>query len=57
MPEAQENLAVMYVEWRGREARQRARLCVGGHCAGHGGGEAAKGIVAQLEPHLNAARA
>lgn len=57
-PEAQENLAVMYVNGEGVKRDNVLGYAWAAISLESGGGEAAKGIVAQLEPHLNdAARA
>jgi TonB family protein len=56
--EAQENLAVMYVDGEGVKRDNVLGYAWAAIALENGGGEAAKGIVAQLEPHLNpAARA
>ena len=54
-PEAQENLAVMYVNGEGVKRDNVLGYAWASMALENGGGEAAKGIVAQLEPHLNAA--
>ena len=57
-PEAQENLAVMYVNGEGVKRDNVLGYAWAAIAIENGGGEAAKGIVAQLEPHMNdAARA
>ena len=57
-PVAQENLAVMYVNGEGVKRDNVLGYAWASMALENGGGEGAKGIVAQLEPHLNdAARA
>ncbi len=57
-PEAQENLAVMYVNGEGVKRDNVLGYAWAAIALENGGGEAAKGIVAQLGPHLtDAARA
>ena len=53
--EAQENLAVMYVSGEGVKRDNVLGYAWAAIALENGGGEAAKGIVAQLEPHLNPA--
>ena len=56
--DAQENLAVMYVNGEGVKRDNVLGYAWAAIALENGGGEAAKGIVTQLEPHLNpAARA
>jgi len=56
--QSQENLAVMYVNGEGVKRDNVLGYAWAAIALDNGGGEAAKGIVAQLEPHLNpAARA
>ena len=54
-PYAQENLAVMYVSGEGVKRDNVLGYAWASIALENGSGEAAKGIVAQLEPHLNAA--
>ena len=51
-PEAQENLAVMYVNGEGVKRDNVLGYAWAAIAMENGGGEAAKGIVTQLEPHL-----
>jgi TonB family protein len=53
--EAQENLAVMYVNGEGVKRDNVLGFAWAAIAKENGAGEAASGIVAQLEPHLNAA--
>jgi len=56
--EAQENIAVMYINGEGVKRDNVLGYAWAAIALENGGGEAAKGIVTQLEPHLNpAARA
>ena len=56
--EAQENLAVMYVNGEGVKRDNVLGYAWAAIALENGGGEAAKGIITQLKPHLNpAARA
>jgi TonB family protein len=55
LPEAQENLAVMYVNGEGVKRDNVLGYAWAAIALENGGGEAAKGIVAQLEPHLTTA--
>jgi TonB family protein len=54
-PEAQENLAVMYVNGEGVKRDNILGYAWATIAKEGGGGEAAAGIIAQLEPHLNVA--
>ena len=57
-PEAQENLAVMYVNGEGVKRDNALGYAWAALAVENGAGEASQGIVKQLEPHLNpAARA
>jgi uncharacterized protein len=51
-PEAQENIAVMYVNGEGVKRDNVLGYAWAAVAVENGGGDAAKGIVAQLEPHL-----
>jgi len=53
-PRAQENLAVMYVNGEGVKRDNVLGYAWAAIALENGGGEAAKGIVAQLDPHMNA---
>lgn len=54
-PEAQETLAVMYVNGEGVKRNNVLGYAWASLALGNGGGEASRGIVSQIEPHLTPA--